>query len=84
MEFLVGLVAAGCVFAFVTSGKINHIDQVLHYSDTYVDIYQWERTGVKLTDDEVSIYKKTSSQATTIRGISAIVLCFCLMYFFST
>jgi predicted AlkP superfamily pyrophosphatase or phosphodiesterase len=82
MEFLVGLVAAVCVIAFVTSGKINYIDQVLRYSDTHVDIYQWERTGEMLTAEEVRVYKKTSNQAFTIRGISSVILCFCLLYFF--
>jgi len=56
---------------------------VNNYSDAYVDIYQWTRTGLKLTPEELRIYKKSVSQAQTIRGFSAVILCFCLLYFFS-
>jgi hypothetical protein len=83
MEFLVGLVAIACILAFTLSGKHNYIDQVNNYSDAYVDIYQWTRTGIKLTPEELRIYKKSASQAQAIRGISAVILCFCLLYFFS-
>ena len=82
MEFLVSLVALVCVVAFVTSGKSHYIDQVMHYSDSMVDVYVWSRTGVSLTSEEVRVYKKASGQAQAIKGVSSVIFCFCLLYLF--
>ena len=82
MEFIVGVVAVGCVAAFFMSEKLNFADQVVHYSDAEVDVYQWNRTGVSLTPEEIQTYKKTKSNASAIRGFSTVIFCFCLLYLF--
>ena len=84
MDFIVGVIALGCVLAFFMSGKLNYSDQVIHYSDAQVDIYKWNRTGENLTPAEIETYKKTESKATSIRGFSLVILCFCLLFLFAT